>query len=83
MDNVYSQPLYLLINNIFECIKLPHFKMQNLNNPESNAFIMTYGQVLNICPLSYVYRNRTFTINIFAYVLPVINTSKVTLIGAL
>ena len=42
---------YLMTNSIFEYFKLPHFTTQNLNNPVSNAFIITYRQFWNIFSL--------------------------------
>ena len=50
--------------------------MQNFNTPVGNAFIITDGQFWNICSMRYVSRYRTYIVNMFAYVLPIINASK-------
>ena len=65
---------YLMTNNIFECFQLAHFTTQNLKIRW--AMLLLWGidsfEAFALCLSRY----RTYTVNMLAYILPAIKTSK-------
>ena len=75
--------LYFMTNKIFEWVNLSHCTTQILNNPVSMFLLSRTDSFETFAFWGYVYRYRTFTVNMFTYVLPVISHQNLPFIVAL